>query len=249
MMRARSSLRPMLLLIATVTATAIAPGTARATNCSSPGDDAAVAAFVADVRAACPCDGFRRRGTFRRCVRDRIQATVADGTFPARCRARVVRMANRSTCGDVSSAVTCCAPPSLRGQECRITRSVVECEAWRGGAGRVGSSDWCHDACPPSPSATPSPTPIVTPSGPPTPTRAPSGLGPRCVCVCGPPQPQRTPSSGCLGAEPCIVMSFVPSGAAECDALDDGAVRNCTYDPGAPRPGPVWGPYLSDCTF
>ena len=243
MTRARSFLRPVLLLIATVTA--MAPRAAHAANCGAAGDEAAVAAFVADARAACPCDGFERRTTFRRCVRDRIQAAVAAGDFPARCRARVVRMANRWTCGDVSSAVTCCAPPSLRGQECRITRSVVECEAWRSGAGQVGSSDWCHDACPP----VPAPTPTATPSGPPTPTPPPSGLGPRCVCTCGLPQPQRTPSSGCPGLHPCIVMTFVPTGAADCDALDDGTVRNCTYDPDVPIPDPVWGPYLDVCTF
>jgi hypothetical protein len=44
-------------------------------------------------------------------------------------------------------------------------------------------------------------------------------------------------------------MSFVPTGAAECDALDDGANRGCHYDPDAPRPDSENGPVVDACNL
>ena len=244
------------LIVSLVLAVVVAllPGHAAASTCGrEPADDEAVAALVADARAACPCDGFLGRASFRRCVRERSTAAVVAGTLPSRCRATVIRMANRSTCGDVPSAVTCCVNLSAHHEACTISRSAIACEGWRGGKGQVGSSDWCHDACPPSPTpwaATPTPTPTVTPSGPPTPL---TGLGPRCVCVCGP-GPSPWPLNpygryGCPSFHYCIVMSFVPTGNAECDALDDGSNRQCNYHADAPRPDPVHGPFLDVCDF
>jgi hypothetical protein len=248
----RTTLLSTLLLAAALT---MEPRAASASTCGgTPGDDDAVAALIADVRAACPCDGFDRPAGFRRCVLGRSRAAVAAGALPMRCRGRVMQMANRTTCGSVSSAVTCCAPLSYSLQACRIARSELSCGRWRANSGRPGKSDWCHDACPPAPTpATPTPVVTVTPSGPttvtptPTPTPTPSGLGPRCFCVCGAPQPSRTPSAGCPGLHGCVVTTFVPTGNADCDALDDPPRRDCHYDPNAPIPDPVHGPFIDYC--
>jgi hypothetical protein len=227
---------------------------ADAASCgSAPGDDAAIAAIVADARAACPCDGFSSRMTYRRCVRERVTSALLAGTLPARCRATVVRYANRSTCGNVPSAVTCCVNVSTSREACTISRSDLACRAWRGGKGQVGSSDWCHDACPPEPTPgppTPTPTVTTTPSGP-------IGLGPRCVCRCGPlpsPWPSPWPNTpyaphGCPSFHDCVVPSFVPTGSAECDALDDGDNRGCHYNPDAPDPNSPNGPVVDFCTL
>ena len=232
-----SSMAGLLLMTAVL---ALASDASAAPACGgAPGDEAAITAFVSDVRAACPCDGFDRRADFRRCVRERIRAAAALGTLPARCRARVARMANRSTCG-VASGVTCCASLPSGRADCSIARSAIACEARRGGTGRVGASDWCHDAC--LPEATP------TPSGPPTPTPTSLGIGPRCVCRCAPPPtPGLGGAYGCPSFHDCVVMSFVPTGAAECDALDDGANRGCHYDPDAPQPYSENGPVVDAC--
>jgi hypothetical protein len=250
----RTGLLSSLLLLAA--AIMMEPRAASASTCGSqPGDEDAVAALIAEARTACPCDAFDRPAGFRRCVLERSRAAVAAGALPARCRARVMQMANRTTCGNVSSAVTCCAPLSYQIQACRIARSETTCGRWRGNAGRPGKSDWCHDACPPAATprpATPTPAVTETPSGPTTvtpstPTPTPNGRGPRCVCTCGPPEPMRTPSAGCPGLHACIVTTFVPTGSADCDALDDLPRRQCTYDPNAPIPDPVHGPYIDDC--
>lgn len=219
----------------------LAPRSADASTCGAGfGDDAAIAAFVADVRAACPCDGFERRSEFRRCVRERIPTAVAAGTLPARCRARVVRLANRSTCGSGPGAVTCCNPQSRGEGACTVVRSAAACAAWRGGTGELGYSDWCHDACPPAPTPTPPPTP--------TPTR--TSLGPRCMCVCGPPPtPTLNPPYGCPSFHHCVVMSFVPTASADCDAFDDPPNRGCYWTPDAPVPGSEEGPIVDACNF
>lgn len=207
----------------------------------APGDEAAIAALLADARQECPCDGFARRADFRRCVRERIRTAVELGTLPSACRARVARMAARSTCG-VASAVTCCTSLPSGRQDCSIARSAVACEARRGGTGLVGASDWCHDACVPGPT--------LTPSAPPTPTPTSFGIGPRCVCRCGPPPtPVLGGAYGCPSFHDCVVMSFVPTGAAECDALDDGDNRGCHYDPNAPDPYSVHGPVVDVCNL
>lgn len=237
------------LLLATLVL-AFAPYEGEAATCgSAPADAAAVAAILADGRAACPCDGFSGRMAYRRCVRERVKSAVLAGTLPARCRATVIRSANRSTCGDVPSAVTCCANVSASREACTISRSDVACRAWRGGKGQVGKSDWCHDACPPEPTpgpVTPTPTATPTPSGQ-------IGQGPRCMCRCGP-VPSPWPVSpyaphGCPSFHWCVVMSFVPTGSAECDALDDGSNRECSYHPDAPIPGDPNGPVVDACTL
>lgn len=233
-----SSVVGLLLLTA---ALAIASDAAATSSCGrSPGDDAAITAIVADARAACPCDGFDRRADFRRCVRERIRTAVGLGTLPARCRAGVARMANRSTCG--TSGVTCCTSAPSGSDACTIARSASTCAARRGGTGRVGASDWCHDACLP----TPTPTPFV----PPTPSPTSLGIGPRCVCRCGPPPTAVLGGAyGCPSFHDCVVMSFVPTGAADCDALDDGANRGCHYDPDAPSPYSEDGPVVDACNL
>lgn len=230
---------PMLLILAVATFEPIA---ARAATCD---DDAAVAALVEDARGACPCASFDRRTAFRRCVRQRITAAVRAGTLGNRCRGRVAKMANRTTCGDLSSAVTCCATLPSGREACTIASSGVACGFWRGGTGRIGASDWCHDACLPAPTpsvTTTTPTPSVTPSGP-------TGLGPHCFCACAPPEPVRTPSSGCPGLHGCIVPSVVPAGTADCDAFDDVPRRQCTYQSDGPVPDPVHGPFIDICDF
>lgn len=221
----------------------LAPRAAAAATCgSAPGDEAAIAAFVADARAACPCDGFARRSEFRRCVRERIPAAVAGGTLPAPCRARVMRLANRTTCGSVAGAVTCCAPQSRGAGTCTIARSAAACEAWRGGTGMVGASDWCHDAC--APPSTPTPTPTLTP------TPVLTALGPRCVCSCGPPPtPTLGGAYGCPSYHLCVVTTFVPADWDDCDVFDDGDNRGCTYHPDAPVPGSLNGPIVDACNF
>lgn len=242
---------PALLVAAVMLAAA--PRTADAATCgSAPGDDDAVAAIVADARAACPCDGFSGRMTYRRCVRERVKNAVLAGALPSRCRATMIRYANRSTCGDVPGAVTCCVNVSTNREACTISRSDIACRAWRGGKGQVGQSDWCHDSCPPEPTPgppTPTPTATATPSEPPTPT----ALGPRCVCVCGP-VPSPWPFNpyaphGCPSFHWCVVMSSAPTGIADCDALDDGWNRQCSYDPDAPVPGDPYGPIVDACNF
>jgi hypothetical protein len=40
---------------------------------------------------------------------------------------------------------------------------------------------------------------------------------------------------------------LVPTGTADCDALDDPPRRQCTYDPDAPVPDPVHGPFIDFC--
>lgn len=239
-----SSVVGLLLMTA---ALAIAYDAAAVPKCGSAlGDEAAITALVADARAACPCGDFERRGHFRRCVRERIRAAIDLGTLPAGCRARVARMANRSTCGGASS-VTCCASLPYGREACTIVRSAIACEARRGGTGQVGSSDWCHDACPPA--ATPTPS-GPTPTAPVTPTPTSFGIGPRCVCRCGPPPtPGLGGAYGCPSFHDCVVMSFVPTDAAECDALDDGANRGCHYDPDAPRPYSEDGPVVDACNL
>jgi len=135
----RTGLLSVLLLAAAIT---LEPRAASASTCgSTPGDEDAVAALIADVRTACPCDAFDRRPDFRRCVLERSRAAVAAGALPARCRGRIMQLANRTTCGDVSSAVTCCAPLSYQVQACRIARSEMSCGRWRGNAGRAGKTD------------------------------------------------------------------------------------------------------------
>lgn len=159
---------------------ALLPSWSDAATCGrDPSDEAAVEETVADVREACPCDEFQGRGPFRKCARDRIKAAVTGGELPTRCRATVIRFANRSTCGDASSAVTCCFD---RSTACTIARSMIGCRAWRGGKGLVGKTDWCHDSCPADPTprpATPTPPPTPTPpdgpTPPPTPTMTPTG--------------------------------------------------------------------------
>jgi len=251
-----------LLLLSTAAVLSFAPRDARAATCgSAPGDTDAVAAIVADARVACPCDGFSGRMTYRRCVRERVKSALLAGTLPSRCRATVIRYANRSTCGDVPSAVTCCVNVSTNHEACTISRSDIACRAWRGGKGQVGKSEWCHDACPPdptpSPKPTPSPTPTETPTDPPTPTQTSSGppptpggtIGPRCVCQCGPNPPGSGYSPyGCPSFHHCLVMSFVPAGSADCDALDAPPNRQCVYHANAPALWPV-GVIRDVCTL
>lgn len=245
--RANRSWLPVLIVAA---ALFFAPRDAAAATCgSAPGDDDAVAAMVADARAACPCDGFSSRMTYRRCVRDRVKNALLAGTLASRCRATVTRFANRSTCGNGASAVTCCVNVSSGREACTISRSDTACRASRGGRGQVGQSDWCHDACPPEP--TPGP-PTPTPTATPTPSGQ-IGQGPRCVCRCGP-VPSPWPANpyaphGCPSFHWCVVMSSVPTGSAECDALDAGSNRECHYDPDAPIPGNPNGPVVDACTF
>jgi hypothetical protein len=43
------------------------------------------------------------------------------------------------------------------------------------------------------------------------------------------------------------VTTFVPTGNADCDALDDPPRRDCHYDPNAPIPDPVHGPFIDYC--
>jgi len=245
-----------LVLVASMVLAAVllcSPASSAAASCGGdPTDTAAVAAIVADARAACPCDGFSGRMAYRRCVRERVKGALLAGTLPSRCRATVIRYANRSTCGAVPSAVTCCVNVAANREACTIARSDVACRAWRGGRGQVGTSDWCHDACPPEPTpapATPTPTASGTPSGPPTPT----ALGPRCVCRCGP-VPSPWPVNpyaphGCPSFHWCVVMSSVPAGSADCAALGDGENRGCIYDPDAPIPGDPNGPVVDACNF
>lgn len=227
-----------------------APRDAAAASCgSAPGDDDALAAIVADARAACPCDGFSSRMTYRRCVREHVKSAVLAGTLPSRCRATVIRYANRSTCGAAAGAVTCCVNASTNREACTVSRSDVACRAWRGGKGQVGASDWCHDACTPEP--TPGP-PTPTPTATPTPSGQ-IGQGPRCVCRCGP-VPSPWPVNpyaphGCPSFHWCVVMSSVPTASAECDALDDGSNRECHYDPDAPIPGDPNGPVVDACNL
>jgi hypothetical protein len=235
------------VLIVATALFALAPRDAHAAKCgSTPGDDDAVAAFVADVRAACPCDGFPTRAAYRRCVRDRVKSAVGAGALPARCRATVNRFANRSTCGKPAGAVTCCAIAAGNRDVCTILRTDVACRAWRGGRGQVGSSESCHDACAPAPTATPTPTVTPTPSGP-------FGLGPRCMCRCFP-VPSPWPANpyapnGCPSFHWCVVMTSVPTGSADCEALSDGDDRGCVYTPDAPIPGDPNGPVVDACNF
>lgn len=174
----RSRLVPALI----ATLVALVTSSSEASTCGrDPGDDDAVEASVTAIRAACPCDSFRGRGSFRRCARDRIKAAVTAGGLPSRCRATVIRAANRATSGDASSAVACCFE---RSTECTIARSAIACRAWRGGRGLVGKTDWCHDSCPtdptprpatPTPFPTATPTPLGEPTPPPPPTPTPMG--------------------------------------------------------------------------
>ena len=191
---------------------------------------------------ACPCDGFSVARTFRRCVRERARARPTDERA-ARCRRdAAIRMANRFDLRrrpERRDLLRERDEPAAR--RARSRARTIACDAWRGARGRSGTSDWCHDACPPDP--TPSPTPrrrpsrrnddrsadaVQTPSGHRRRQAASSG---RAACAAAGPDPPGSGYSpyGCPSFHHCLVMSFVPAGNADCDALDDPPNRQCVY--------------------
>lgn len=192
-------------------------------SAASCGDGIMDLAIVDDVvysaRLECPCASFDSRAAFRSCVRGVMEVALGLGHLPKRCRAAAMRYARNATCGAKTGKVACCKGEG-DGAACNLVSSEARCEASRGGTGRVGSTESCYDACDPPPTPTPSPR---------MPTPAPDN-GPGCVCQCAyDPSAGSSRPNGCASFHHCLVLSFVPAGQADCDALGDPPRRECTF--------------------
>lgn len=179
---------------------------ASATDCLT-GTDPAVAvdsgqidALEAEIDANCPCASFdgsegKERRDYRRCVAPLIKAAVKAGALRSKCKGRISKAHQLSTCGAAEPAAAVpCIETSARGRRRCQVKSVAECVDKPGRYTRVAcpayrncvaagdsNGDYLVNAgdagnCIVPPSATPTQTPTQTPTSTPTatPTQTPT---------------------------------------------------------------------------